>query len=77
VYSRIRPYNILWSMPQNAVLEQHGKTLSDPSCVPIVVPTLYVVVKFRFGSKNKRTMSVNVHIITWGKDLVKFEIGEE
>jgi hypothetical protein len=57
VYSQIRLYNILWFMPQNAISKQNGKVFSDPSCVPMVDPTQYVVVKFRFRSKNKRIVS--------------------
>ena len=60
VYSQIRLYNILWFMLQNAISKQNGKVFSDPSCVPRVDPTQYVVVKFRFRSKNKRTVSYSL-----------------
>ena len=63
VYSQIRLYNILWFMLQNDISKQNGKVFSDPSCVPMIDPTQYVVVKFRFRSKNKRTVSFGINVV--------------
>jgi len=42
----------------------------DLSCVPMIAPTQYVVVKFRFGSKNERTESYGHVSVKWQFDML-------